>query len=529
MNIYKALVEKSYKKLKSSVFFDKTQLILRDKIVKFEADSSFEEKLNAVAGFLELIASVEVYDVLSDPLMNRILNSINVSAFPKKISNINKGNTSTNKKTEIAENSNSDSSAILISNVKSNNVYVDELQYHIDMDVEGHILGIAWILAVGYLMDESLSEYSFGNRLRKNLLNINNESTYSPYLFEPYFQQYESWRDVALDKAQESLNKGQDVMVLTMDFQRFFYNLDIDEEKLISEVKKLTKSRKLSYKSLSILLTRIIFQIISKYDDSLHKYHDCEKKNVALPIGFAPSNIISNYSLKEFDTAILSYWNPIYYGRYVDDIIIVDKVESESDIYKKALSGKLTAEDIISYCILSPRAWHKQFNVKKNKSEKGLLYRENDNDIDKYEKNSDPIYYVSESFLVFTKSKIILNNSKFKIFYFNSCQSDALIDCFKDRIAKNKSEFRFLPEDEPVFQSDDYSEIYSLINNESPQKLRGIEDVQIDKFNLSKFLGKMMRIYFKLKKVKMLHSSQRHLISIMTSLSIKLTEIYGIV
>jgi len=45
-----------------------------------------------------------------------------------------------------------------------------------------------------------------------------------------------------------------------------------------------------------------------------------------LPIGFLPSNILANWYLQKFDKAIINEWNPIYYGRYVDDIIIVDKI-----------------------------------------------------------------------------------------------------------------------------------------------------------------------------------------------------------
>lgn len=54
-------------------------------------------------------------------------------------------------------------------------------------------------------------------------------------------------------------------------------------------------------------------------------------------------------------------------------------------------------------------------------------------------------------------SQIIIQNNKVKIFYFKSGESDALLTCFKENIAKNKSEFRHMPEDEAVFQKDDYS------------------------------------------------------------------------
>lgn len=38
---------------------------------------------------------------------------------------------------------------------------------------------------------------------------------------------------------------------------------------------------------------------------------------------------------EKFDTAILDGWNPLYYGRYVDDILLVEKVEEEAESLKK--------------------------------------------------------------------------------------------------------------------------------------------------------------------------------------------------
>lgn len=91
-------------------------------------------------------------------------------------------------------------------------------------------------------------------------------------------------------------------------------------------------------------------------------------------------------------------------------------------------------------------------------------------------------------------SKIIIQNDKVKIFYFKSGESDALITCFKENISKNKSEFRHMPEDETVFQKDDYSKIYDLHNEETINKFRGITGISVNKFELSKLLGKHLRI-----------------------------------
>ena len=77
-----------------------------------------------------------------------------------------------------------------------------------------------------------------------NLTNEFGEPTYSPYLFEPYFQQYESWRDTAINYAQKSLNKNQDVVVLMLDFKRFFYQVNISEDELLDYIENYDERNK---------------------------------------------------------------------------------------------------------------------------------------------------------------------------------------------------------------------------------------------------------------------------------------------
>ena len=469
---YLELLKKSYKKLKSYIYFDKTQLIIRDKIVQWESANNVDTELSNMA---DVLASGN-----ENKLFDNIFNSISFLSFPKKLQNKSKN----------------DNSVKVISNIKPDTIEVSEIQYFIDMDIKGFILGVAWILEVGYLLDEKIYEHSYGNRLRKNLIDKeNNNPTYSPYLFEPYFQQYETWRDSALTLAKESLSKEQDVIIFTLDFKRFFYQVDIKPVELMDTIDSVLLNNDKQEKSLTCdkdelarILTCFVSKVISLYSEALkEEYSDIEDRNV-LPIGFPPSNIIANYCLKKFDEAMIEGWNPLYYGRYVDDILIVDKVEKNSLIYKKASKEELTTDSLIKHYLLSFDAWKRSI-VNKRYKDKGLLIEKSYNKDDE-----STTYVVNADFSEFPDSEIIVQNSKVKIFYFNYKQSDALIDCFQNQLRDNKSEFRFLPEDESVFQHDDYSELFSLISKGGPNKLRSIEDFSIDKFNLSKFLGKLLRV-----------------------------------
>jgi hypothetical protein len=89
------------------------------------------------------------------------------------------------------------------------------------MDVEGHILGILWIMTFGKQLDEMCFENAKGNRLRTKLIwNDDDVPHNSPALFEPYFAQYSLWRDGGLTCAENLLEKKHDVLIVTLDLKK---------------------------------------------------------------------------------------------------------------------------------------------------------------------------------------------------------------------------------------------------------------------------------------------------------------------
>ena len=158
-------VKIAYKKLKSDLYFDKTQLPLRDEITFFE-DNSLEDKINEICSALFLGEHWVDFE-------NKILESVGTFVYPKKLNRF-------DSKTAIF---NSDCTLIELR----------EPQYFIDMSVQGHILSVLWVLSVGYAMDKNcdennpngMYEHSYGNRLRKTLFSPETQNfTYSPSLFE---------------------------------------------------------------------------------------------------------------------------------------------------------------------------------------------------------------------------------------------------------------------------------------------------------------------------------------------------------
>lgn len=455
------IIKKAYKKLKSSVYYDKTLLTLRDKIVEFESND-----IESVDRLLD-----EIYLSLSNPnendwieLSEGILQNISISAFPKKIAN---------------------SESNMISNINSKNVSVNEIQYFIDMNVEGHIISTIWLMIIGYKLDDLIYEHSYGNRIRKRMREeFSKESSFTPYLFEPYFEQYESWRDLALKKAMDCLQNAQDTLIITMDIKRYFYSVDFNQKNYNDVLTKID----LDEDPLTIRVARFVYDVIEKYSSFFSEQIMGRK---ILPIGFLPSNILANIYLMRFDKAILDGLNPIYYGRYVDDILIVEKIEKNSELFDFIQNSDLKNEDFFDFYFTQDSRWK---GLNKNSyltNDISLLKKieiDATHDSVGYEVRDE--YHMSKE----DKSSLIIQSTKLKVFYFRYNETDALLQCFRTVIQKNKSEFRFMPEDESVFQSDDYSEIYNLKNSDTLNKLRGVEGVTIDKFSFSKYLGKLLRI-----------------------------------
>lgn len=464
------LVQKAFKKLKSNIYYDKTNLPLRDKIVSFECD--YGENLDK---YLD-----EIYDALQkggekwENLSEDILSSIKCTILPKALKN-------------------NDQRSDVITNFNPTDIIeVDKYQAFIDMNVEGHIMGMLWLFQIGWKLDKELP-CCYGNRIRSKLRNeFSEQITFSPYLFEPYFEKYESWRDTALQLAETHLNKNDDVLVLTLDFERFYYSVDITESFMKSILQKACDGTDFYEDVIISRINSLIYRIITAYSEKYYElFPDEEKKNI-LPIGFLPSNVIANWCLKPFDDALTDGWNPLYYGRYVDDILIVEKIEKNSALYKKASEEQITVDDILSYYLVRESRW-KGFDAplkgkalfkrkvvparSKSSSRKAVEYLV----------LSDITYPLGE------KTNIKVQDSKAKIFYFKSGQSDALISCFRENINKNKSEFRRMPEDDAVFLNDDYSEIYEL-EQKGINKFREVSGVSLDKYGLSKYLGKYQRV-----------------------------------
>lgn len=197
----------SFKKLKSSCYFDKSQGINRDKIVHFE----YNDANTVLDNNLEELEKMLISDETTwNNYCDKQLESVQALTFPKRV---------------LRKNISSDN---IIYKNSPNKAIEFEIQNMFTANVELQILGVFWVITVGLIIDRSLQDAAYGNRL-KSAVSEENEVTFSPHLMKEYFSQYQTWRDSALNVAQEHLQEGKDVSILTLDITRFFYHLTIEQ------------------------------------------------------------------------------------------------------------------------------------------------------------------------------------------------------------------------------------------------------------------------------------------------------------
>ena len=104
------------------------------------------------------------------------------------------------------------------------------------------------------------------------------------------------------------------------------------------------------------------------------------------------------------------------------------------------------------------------------------------------------IYCVNKEMFNESNTDIKIQDEKFKVFYFHQDGHMALLDNFLMHIAKNASEFRYLPDMDDILNKKDYTELFTLVYDGSIYKLRDVTKVRMDKYTLSKFLGKYRKV-----------------------------------
>ena len=279
--------------------------------------------------------------------------------------------------------------------------------------VDFQIVSALWILHVGHLFDAVLdTRSSFGNRLRRTSAAPRDERSAGPglnigtaSLFSPYFSAYREWREGGLRAMETALADSKSILAITMDIEKFYHRVSprfLLRPKFLEAV-----ALELSPKE-----KRFTKMLLTAIDTWYKKTPDfASRPDGAIPVGLSASKIIANVLLVEFDRAVVSNAEPIYYGRYVDDIFLVLKAK-DGDFGAEAVTKRLLGA-------LSPMV-----KASPNVSTTASLTLK--------------LPYAKDSELIFA-------GAKQKIFALSSDHGADLVHHIRDQIREQSSEYRLLP------------------------------------------------------------------------------------
>ncbi|WP_439488511.1 reverse transcriptase domain-containing protein [Algoriphagus sp.] len=437
-------IREAFKKLSSNIYFDKTNLGLRHMLASFLNLS--EEDRGKLFKKLE-----------NDIFINKFVvkGKIGVTIMPKKVDQVKipcmDANFFTNK-TQLSPSE------------------VNRLSIFIDTPIEIHLIAVMWTMRYGHILDKNLHKNCFGNRLE---LDRNEKVPTGRRLFKQYTPQFQKWWSSALKSTQDLLNDGKDATIVNLDFKDYYHRVEFDFSEVEDFIIKISGKNEI----LGDPLHDTFKKIHKTYKTALKKLgHDGLRDNqntVPLPIGLISSPVLANFYLRDFDNNLNEKLNPVFYGRYVDDILIVLQntvIDFEKDFICKNAEG-INDKDpqLVQHYFKTHLHSVFEFHEKGSSEEYHVIHSQ-----EKYEN------------LLFQKDKLF-------IYQFDSELSPDLLKKFENEQKNRVSAFQFLSEDDDNLYVDLDEIVFE--DNFHRDELSGgrFKNINDNKYELSVYLAKMVR------------------------------------
>lgn len=433
MEITTDLLKEAFQKLLTYSYFDKTDMVMRMRVAEFARSLSIRTSENDTFDNLLAVANGERQDLLEE-----WISKMTLCYYPKKLS-----------REEHDDNK-------PITNIPSDETIVERLLIKVDMPIELCILDVAWILTFGYKMDSDLSDDSWGNRhdLKASKSGVRKGNA----LFKKYQNQYGEWWRRGLKAANEVLKDNKNVTILNFDITNYYHSIDFDFERLFTDYERLHPNDGIRANS----LTKVIIKIYEHYWEltqgcGIEVFTGDNKGKRPLPLSLLSAHILANYFLSPLDRHIKNTYRPLYYGRYVDDCMLVVKSESfaltNEEIIKDEFPGLLSFErDSVRFSFAQSVVDQQDFG--------GI-------------------------------SRLSIQTDKLYVYRFDCKLPPSSLDEFGERQKERSSEFRFLTDDadDGAVNLEDVTLVSALdAEEEAGRRFNILEE---NKYRLSVYLAKL--------------------------------------
>ena len=465
----KELVKIAYKKFKQSVYFEQLNLFQKKKIADFESSNDFQENLDKIAILIDTLQNNSQYDVkIFDPYIEKIRYKL----LPKAVKTKEEKTIEDSKQKDNMKNPDEH---FLTNQKSSEEYYLEGVNFFIDAPIEVHLICVIWVMRAGVILEKELSDSCYGSRLNASLFKKEDRSS---HLFKLYNNQYQDWRNKALKTAENILDEeNQNVAILSLDFKQCFYCISTDFQNIRDILEKNITS--VGDRDFAFKLTDILERIHRRYKNKIrplfyHSHGHIPNHIFPLPVGLASSSLLCNWHLKELDKKIETVIKPEYYGRYIDDILIVMK--------NPPIASERKIENFMETTFCETKIFE-------------------------YDKKKESYFLVNDKMLQIQEKKLILH-------FFLADHSHALLDDFMNKIKENSSAFFFLPDDDLQYyvnktaynilfdgSTNKWRNIIGIVENVTELSknltniITGLTQSKVDKDNLIKISDQLLKFY----------------------------------
>ena len=312
-------------------------------------------------------------------------------------------------------------------NLTRQNDLIPEFRVIGDFPVDTHILSALWINTVGHKFDIRLNDSCYGARLKRvrndELLGKNAPKPFHISAigsFAPYFQPYQKWRNDGLKAIRGELEKGHDVIAVSLDLKSYYHL--IDPMALASDGLREALGLELSAEEQAFTLE--LAKFLCRWSERASEFAGktiMGRKSIpgGLVIGLTASRIISNVLLHRWDCMVKEKIAPIHYGRYVDDMFLVLRdtgVITNSEGFMAFLQERMGEKYVL-----------REKNVGSNVASK------------------DQLWQIQQGESIQGKSQIKLQGDKQKLFVLQGRAGLDLLDSIEREIGALSSEHRLMP------------------------------------------------------------------------------------
>lgn len=433
--------ELAFSKLQAYNYFDNYDLILRKKIAEYKG-RAIDQRLDK---FIAEFSKAKPFDKL-------LKDGVNIITLPKSV------------KSENGLPHNFYTNARVIDGNEIEKAFVV-----CDLPIEFHLIATIWILRYGAYLESKISKNSYGNRLI--LDKGKQEIVEGRSLFRPYFKQFQKWWSKAVKETKKLLSEGENVTIVNFDLQSFYHNVQFDFNEL-----EIVLKAKFPFMDKDPV-HRMLVSIHGEYRKKILELNVRLKNSLTdnkypLPIGVFTSHLLANWYLLKLDKYIEKNIRPVYYGRYVDDILMVvkDTIYEKSDI---GSDGESKAFVIKKYL---KEYFDKLFSVQEEQSSGG---------------EASPSGNITLN--VSGLENLVLNEEKLFVYQFDANYSPNLVETFVEEQKERASMFKFLSDEEDEYFEDfDAQTFESNFDHIETNKAR-FKNLQDNKYKLSVFFSKLIK------------------------------------